>query len=202
MNRTAIGLCVAASISLAVGSCGGSNHGLASSGVAEAPPCVPESFRGDVLPIDWDKPFAGDVELLDIAAAQDQMPFPILVPRLGQLRHVTVTTKYDRDTRYDRAVALVYDTAEYGRIVVREYLSETSQEKFDQDADTSVARNDDPTTFGRADIATIRGGKRALVGRSPDCERSTVVWLENGISMHVKGPSLSFNDAIEVANAL
>lgn len=102
----------------------------------------------------------------------------------------------------DLVVAFVYDTAKYGRVVVEEDVPSVLGEAYDTANEEVVATAAHPGVSGSAEMTIVRSGHKALVTTAEDRSRSTIVWLEDGVEIIVRGPSLSSADCIAIAEAL
>lgn len=149
----------------------------------------------------WDNPIDG-VRMRSSQAAQEKVPFEIIEPRnLGAPLAIYVTPPQHSDPA-GRVIAYVYDPAEYGRVVIKELVSEIPPEDWEAHVASMVARNGEPGLLGRFDAVTIRGGKTALVTTSEDGSESALFWLEGPVQVVIRGPELTFNEVVSIAESL
>jgi hypothetical protein len=163
-------------------------------------PAEIEPKVGTGAEVDWDNPLQG-VAVPSVAAAREQVPFDVLEPK-GLGRPINVFVSPPGTSPGARVVAFVYDTAEYGRVVVKEHISDVPPEKWRESLQLVVARNDDPGVSGRGDIVVIRGGQSALVTTSEDEVRSSIFFLVEEVEISVRGPTVAFDDVVSIAEGL
>jgi hypothetical protein len=150
--------------------------------------------------IDWYHPLPGNQPPEpSIAAAQASLPFTIQLPQdLGD--PISVFANAPPNLPDGAAVALVYDTKAYGRVVVFEQLPDVpdpaSRLKSYQ---TAVSYNGQPDVHGTATLVTIHGDVPALITTSEDKSMSDISWVENAVETFVRGPSLTADEATTIA---
>jgi hypothetical protein len=159
-------------------------------------PVDPNAGFDEVVP-NWDNPVEGP-PVESAADATNDVTFDVREPTgLGQAIGIFVSP--EEVPKEAAAVAFVYDTSDFGRVDVVEHLPESSPEEYQKFHEYLVSINGDPLVHGRFDLVTIRSGVEALVTTSEDGSRSVVFWLEDGIEFIVEGPTLTFDQAVKVA---
>ncbi len=149
--------------------------------------------------LDWNHPLGNAPSEPSIAAAQASLPFTIQLPQdLGD--PISVFANAPPNLPDGAAVALVYDTKAYGRVVVLEQLPDVpdpaSRLKSYQ---TAVSYNGQPDVHGTATLVTIHGDVPALITTSEDKSMSDISWVENEVETFVRGPSLTADEATTIA---
>jgi hypothetical protein len=100
-------------------------------------------------------------------------------------------------------VAFVIQSPKYGLIdVVEGNAPQPTVAEYNKANEELVQLNDDPDTHGKIVATTIRGGREAFVSISEDGQLNTIFWMEDDIEIAVEGPTLSEDQAIELANAV
>lgn len=152
----------------------------------------------DSPPTDWENPIDG-VVVSSVAEAVKLVPFTVYPPRkLGNPTKILVSAPGVQPEM--RVVAFLFDTPDYGRVVVTEHIPDVPPEQYDEANQSLVALNGEPNVHGSAEIVSIRGGKNALVTTSEDGSESTIFWLEGGVEFVVKGPSIDRENILQVVD--
>jgi hypothetical protein len=151
---------------------------------------------------DWNNPIEG-VGVASFGEAQAAVSFEIYQPNnLGSPVAILMTNPSTSDIG-DRVVAAIYDTTNYGRVVVKEHLPDEPAAQYDSSNDRVVEAVNGPQGHGSAQIVTVRGDRRALLTISPDQTDCTIWWLEpNGVELIVRGPDLTPTNCVVVANLI
>ncbi len=102
-----------------------------------------------------------------------------------------------------QAVAFVFQTPSYGLVDVVEGVPEQSTTaEYNAANEALVAQNGQPYTHGSITTVTIRGGEEAFLSTSEDGTLNTVFWMENAIEFATEGPTLTADQAIQIANSI
>ena len=134
-----------------------------------------------------------------MSAAGEVAAFSLYRPRgLGTPETVLVSPKDGAAV----VVALLYQTADYGLVVVTENVPDVPLDQYEQSHRALLDYNDDPMTHGKFEIVTIRQDQEALVTTSEDEAHSTIFWLEEGVEIVVNGPGLRRDDVIAIAESI
>ncbi len=152
---------------------------------------------------DWGRPFnGGGVPLDDTAAFLALHPsFHIYPPNTPDPVKVFAAPGPDGSAG-NYAVFFVLDDSKDGTIWIGESApdirSEADRLVFYNEA---VSENGQPGIRGTAEIVTIRGGVRALLGTTQDgiC---TLQWVEKDTQIHLLGPTLTRDRVLEIAAEL
>ncbi len=153
--------------------------------------------------VDWDHPLGIEAERLASAAeAQKRLPFEIVVPSgLGEPVAIDITppavTPPDA-----RVVAFIYDTVDYGRVVVKEGFPDVPPADYEETLSLVVEHSQEPDVEGTAEKLEIRGGKPAVVTTVEDGSRSSMAWLEGEIEITVRGPDIDREQVLAIGEAL
>lgn len=149
----------------------------------------------------WDNPIGGDeVTLEELPQVAEELPFGVLTPlRLGVPDKILVSPA-DTEPEF-RMLALLYDTEDYGRVVVIEHLPPVPVTEYESAHEAWVAQANDPAleSIGSSEIVTIRGIRQALLTTSEDGV-SDIYWLEGAIEIIIRGPTLDRVEVLEIAN--
>jgi hypothetical protein len=150
----------------------------------------------------WDHPIGG--EAVSLRKARQSVIFDVVVPRsLGDPKSIFATSPTEAATLpQDRAVAFVYDTSRYGRVNVVEHIPQVPLDRYDTQNQEVVELAASPDVGGSAEIVVIRRSKKALATTAEDESRSSIFWLEGNIEIVVRGPSLTKEQCIQIAEAL
>lgn len=152
------------------------------------------------LPVDWDNPIKGQ-EVSSFEQTKSLLPFAPYDPKnLGQAIGLFVSNGAQMKSR---VLGLVYDTPEYGRVVVIEELLHVPMSDYQagmkQIVDSSAAQSE---LAGQSELVAIRGGLTALVTATEDGRVADIRWTDGTIVFLVRGPSLVRDMAVQVAEAL
>ena len=143
------------------------------------------------------EPFRGEgVVVPTVQAAQDFMPFAVYEPKgLG------IPTIYVSPERM--AMYFVYPNSKYGEVWIAESLPDIPDEDERLAGyEATVASNGDENNHSIAQIVSVRDGIPALTGTSDTSDVATIAWVENGVEMYVKGPTLTQAQVLEIANSI
>ena len=142
------------------------------------------------------------MKLASLDAARSEFGFPILDPQ-GLGSPVGIFATPPSVARVDRVIAFVYDTAAHGRVVVQEHLPDVPADEYDAFINESlVTNNGRPGVSGTASLVTVRSGKRALITTASDGSTSDISWLEGTFEIVVRGPALTADACIAIADGL
>ncbi len=155
----------------------------------------------NIPPVNWDNP-TGDPAVSSAAAAEQQMPISIIVPAdLGSPAEIFASGD-DRAVE-NRVVTFMFDSDKYGRVAVIESSAQLDKSEWAAFLQSAVAANDDPGTSGTAKIVQIRGGINGLATTTEDGSWSQLDWYEGSdLEVNILGPTLSADQAVELANGL
>jgi hypothetical protein len=189
-------------VSPACGSATGGGSEFSDFSTATETSSQPESAPpADLPPVNWDNP-TGDPAVSSAAAAEQQMPIPIIVPSdLGSPSQIFASG--DDRAAENRVVTFMFDSDKYGRVAVIESSAQLGKSEWDTFMQSAVAANDDPGTSGTAKIVQIRDGINGLATTTEDGSWSQLDWYEDGdLEINVLGPTLSADQAVEIADGL
>ncbi|HCP62433.1 MAG TPA: hypothetical protein DIU14_08200 [Actinobacteria bacterium] len=141
------------------------------------------------------------MKLASLDAARSEFGFPILDPQ-GLGSPVGIFATPPSVARVDRVIAFVYDTAAHGRVVVQEHLPDVPADEYDAFNESLVTNNGRPGVSGTASLVTVRSGKRALITTASDGSTSDISWLEGTFEIVVRGPALTADACIAIAEGL
>jgi hypothetical protein len=153
----------------------------------------PHEGSGGGLETDWDTwfPHAESVENTDRANAV--LPFASDEPNdLNAAPRIFLSPVHD-------AVAFIYDTQAYGRVVVVESLPDIPDAK---EREISYQNQVDQAKSGTVEVFTIRDDLPALVSSAADKSRSAVEFVRGDIQFTILGPNLSTKEALEIAERI
>jgi hypothetical protein len=144
---------------------------------------------------DWSAPFVDGVAVRDLAAARGKLDFvPGEARNAGKPRKVFVHGRGTR--RADQAIALVYDSAQYGRFFVIQSLTRMTQRQLDA---IPASCQTELVCAGTWTTITLPSGVRALLVDGPVSK--VVMWLRGRVRMVVVGSSETFTAAAAQAVA-
>ena len=162
----------------------------------------PQPGVGTEQQVDWSNPISGDL-VPDLQTARIRLAFDPYPPKnLGSPSSILVS-RLSRPLP-DRLVAMIFDGSPYGKVVVQELTAGKSARQFDADEEQGIASiNSDPYQRGSASVVTIRNGVEGFLTLSPD-GLALVYWadLASGLEFVVRGPTLTKDQALAVANGL
>ncbi|CAN5309551.1 hypothetical protein BH20ACT24_BH20ACT24_08510 [soil metagenome] len=152
--------------------------------------------------IDWHNPIGG-VEVGTLHQAQADLPFDIYEPKgLGAPTEILISP-VDEITPESRVLALVYETKEYGLVVVEEHVPDVPVEQYQEGLQRLVEQSKLPNAQGSASLVKIRVGIEALMTVSEDESSAQIWWLQDGtFEMIIRGPNLDAPSCIAVANLI
>lgn len=195
MRPRSVILCLSASLTLV--SCAQPPSSSAPATVSPTSTTTPEPQS----PIDWGNPIRG-IEVDSVTTAQQSTPFTILEPsELGTPSSVVVSD-VDRVPLDGRAVVLIYDTQQFGRVDVFESYPDIPPEHWLETVESMVADNDPTQWTATASLVRLPDGTPCFLTVSNDGEPSQIDWLEASIQTSVAGPQLSGTDATDLATTL
>lgn len=145
----------------------------------------------------YDNPLPPGHEVGSIENAQKDVPFAILKPNFETKPKSVRVIAPKSDVG---AIGLVYDTAEYGRVVIIESRTDVTRSMFEDGINALLSPGPESSVSGSAVAVTVRG-QRALL----DTGESGHVWLEffeNGVEVHIGGPQLTGEQEMTIAEAM
>ena len=154
---------------------------------------------GDTQATDWDHPFQGQGLLVGSVEAAKDVNFPIVTPTaLGNPAGIYVTPEPPSTA----AVAFMYDSPVYGRVIVIESLPDIPDAQARMQAyQDRVANNGQPGFWTTSEIVTLNNGDPAIVGTSKYYS-ATIEWVDSDVQFSVIGPQLTGDQAVAIANGL
>jgi hypothetical protein len=139
--------------------------------------------------LDWDQPFADSLPVAALNDAARRLRFrPVVPPLLGPPRSIFVHRSLR--TSENQAVALVYQSARFGRFFVLESPTRTTPAKLE--AIPSHCRPE-RGCVGTWTMMTLDDGTRALLVAGP--VSTVVVWLRGDVRFDLAGPADTFTAA-------
>ncbi len=141
----------------------------------------------------------------NMAEASSKLAFNPMVPKgLGSPTKILVqlgNLELDR-----RPIAMIYDNASYGRIIVKQGLPEGTPEEEEAFL-ASVPKMGAECCAGipgsgHSELVSIRGSITALVTETDDRSTADITWVEGRLLLSVSGPDLQRDEVIDIANAL
>jgi hypothetical protein len=159
------------------------------------------SLKANGIAVNWDNPIGG-VQVSDIAQVQPSLGFSAYEPRnLGppKARFVDLTPPI-----MDRMVAFIYDTTATGRVVVEEIKLDRSVKQFNADQEGAIAdMNSRRTGPGHDEVVSIRNGLEGFLSLDDAGNAYMLMWAEpSGLEFLIRGPALSKDSIISIANGL
>lgn len=149
-------------------------------------------------PPDWDGGIAS-VTVSSIDEARRALAFTPREPQgLGSPRRIVVGEGPESERQF-KPIGFIYDTATYGRVVVKMELDDVSAAVRRAGWSQSVAA---PNKRSRSEIVIIRSGTEAIVGVNSAWGFGAISWREGSVLILVMGPTLTRDQAIEIANKL
>jgi len=172
---------------------GGSSHHRSPQAVTTDDPGLPPPQ------ISYDNP-GGGVSVASISVAANVLPVPLLVSdKLGAPVDI-----YTETYSPYHGVTLVYDDPTYGRVVVQESQPDTTVDEWHAANKELVAETGQPNVHGSAEITTVQNGLEALITTAEGGNPSVLEFRADSGSLIVlvKGPKLSADDCVAIANKL
>ena len=167
-------------------------------GESEASPPAGGGGRG---PWNWENPISGEL-VESLAAAQSRLAFESRTPQgLGTAVKILVSPPDESLSSKSRGVAFLFDTSEYGRVVVVEGRDDVSVREFEAATKEMVAQNGDPNVHGRVDIVVIKGQIQARLSTGAQGEL-TLRWREGNLVFILSGPELTRPDLVAIAEKI
>jgi hypothetical protein len=167
--------------------------------------CAGHGGGGDIQGFegpDWQNPIEGK-RVASVKAAENAVAFQVYEPKnLGTPSQIFVS---DPEVPLsDRQVDFLYETAQYGLVSVGEGPADPPASEWEKFIKSVVARNDDPTTHGSAEIVPLDYGSDALITTTEDKSRSDICWLDSAgtIEFCILGPTLSRDEVVTIANSI
>lgn len=152
-------------------------------------PSASPSPQVDKVEQDWSNPIAG-IEVGSREEAQKYVPFDLVVPRgLGTPEKILVTDP-ELTSLGDAVVAFLFETPEFGLVIVKEHLPDVPAVAYDSVNEDLLKYNELPTTHGTFSLVRVRNERQALLTTSEDEAEATIFWLEGGVEYIIQGPSL------------
>jgi hypothetical protein len=197
-NRITLGLVTAV---VAVACNGASNDSVRLSPAPIESPGRPDPGP----PTDWDNPIDGQ-RVGSSTEARAFLAFDSYEPKgLGVAKAVFLTpigAAEKAADRMNRVIAYVYDDSSFGRVVVIEEILRTSPREYQDAVDALVANDGSPSQSGRAEKVSIRGGNTALLTTNAEGTRSSIRWIEGNRIIIVRGPQLTRQQCLTIAENL
>jgi hypothetical protein len=183
--------------------CGQASHtpeGTGHTATTSAPTGSTEDPQLHDLYLNWDDPNGG-VLVDSFPAAQKSVSFTVLVPQ--GIGNPTSIYANNPDSSTD-IVTAVYDSPDYGRVIVEQETSHLTEEQWSADSNQVISLNGTPGEFGTAYWVDIGGGVSAFGTTTQDRTQSTLAWLRDGgtVELDILGPSLSADQAKAIATGL
>lgn len=181
---------VVAVASLLLAGCGKLNDGGGgtSSPVGESGDSTPPP--GDVPPPNWQNPIGG-VEVASISKAAQAVDFQPYVPKgLGPPARVLVDSGI--------GVALVYDTQEFGGVVILQQPQPLPTAEYEEWMQTVV----DNVKLGSAEIVSTRGTEALVIVPETPGHGASISWLSEGREIIIRGPKLQRSDVLQLAEVI
>ena len=152
--------------------------------------------------IDWENPIPLAQPVSSMDEARPYLAFSPREPQgLGRPVRILMT-KPLAGQESGRVLAFLFDTAEYGRVIVIQELSQLTLQQYDDENQKLAAGNDRPGRVGSAEVTPIRGGLQALVTTSSDGAHSDIRWREGPVQLLIEGPNLDRSACITIANGV
>jgi hypothetical protein len=162
--------------------------------LSSATPAAFEPTR-DEPQLDWDHWFPSATALSADAPLPTTLPFTPIRPQ-----SIDATASRYLSPNGD-AIAFIYDSPTYGRLVIVEALPDIPDPTMRaQSFSNQVAQSKLPQAFGSVSIVSI-AGEMALLTSSEDLTRSMIEVVKDGVQFSVLGPSLQPSAAVEAATA-
>jgi hypothetical protein len=154
-------------------------------------------------PIDWDNMIAGAP--VNGLSSIPKTAFTVHEPKDLGVPVGTFTGATDPTSGKLGAVQFVYDTFQYGRVVVIEHVSDLPDAKEYAAYMASMASlSGQPGTYGTAEIVTFADGSQGLYETSPDGSYASIYWyVESGTGNYeimIFGPKITKADAVAIAD--
>lgn len=187
-------------LSLVSASCGG--LGRSSEGATRTETSASYDPNLQDNPLDMAEPFRGAGTVVpSVEAAQDLLPFQVHDPQ-GLGPATIYVSPQDRPAAL-MAVYFVYQTSPYGEVWIAESFPDIpDDEERLASYEATVASNGDPQVHSIAQVVTVRNGIPALTGTSDHDDIATIEWVEEGVQFYVKGPTLTQDQVLSIANSI
>ena len=191
----------AAMLAAILASCGPSPTSVPSVAVPSSPQSVASGGDWEFERM-FNDPLPPGEEKTSIADAQQDIPFHILTPSLGEPLRVRID-KVTNQGKDGAAVAIVYDTSSYGRIVIMETLDPVdmpTEEAWEQEAADAASSSGKAGRYGTSERVSVRGAL-GLLGEHPT-GRIGLAFFEDGILVRIFGPDLSKDQVVAIAESM
>jgi hypothetical protein len=193
-------------LALVVGGCAVSNSAGEQGEQQQAAPqkpiltALPGVPRG-AKPVAWDNPIGGD-PVSSAEEAASLLAFEPITPRnLGTPSKLLVNSAIPNQSA--RAIAFVYDTPEWGTVVVIQERIALSAADYDTDLANRVAEfATDPSAQGTARLVSLRDGAQGVLSLNADGTLLWVLWSEGEREVILRGEHLPPDAALALANGL
>jgi hypothetical protein len=169
----------------------------------------------DQPPIDWDNPLGGakvanigtsSVQLADQQETTVELPFQVQLPEKLGTPVAAYVADIDADLPLDfKKLELIYDSPEYGRLIVIEHHPSLPNEKEYAAYEQEMASiSGTPLAHGSADIVELDNGIEALYETSGDDTSTSINWYVSAgtgdYEVIVLAPKITLEQARAVAN--
>jgi len=155
----------------------------------------------DPAPPDWSNVISGhSVDLQDVSL---DLPFTPLVP--SGLGDPVGVFKTDPNTYApeDMVLEFDYDSASYGRVIVKEITPEVNEDGWGAYVQLLLKQNGSPLLHGRFSTDVVRSGVTSLLTTSEDGSMTDIRWLESpDLEVYVRGASLTEDECVKIADGL
>jgi hypothetical protein len=156
-------------------------------------------FDGGRGPPNWDNPISGEI-VASLQQAESQLPFEPRLPRgLGTPVKILVSPDSEEPANEARGIAFLFDTADYGRVVVVEGRDDVPLAEFEAMIRTLVAEKGKPNGQGYVESVVIKGGTQAGLFTGAHGEL-TLEWREGNVRFTLSGPTVSKDDIVSLAD--
>jgi len=164
-------------------------------------PLPSELVANPLASINFDNPISGEA-VGSLAEASQYLPFAPLDPQgLGAAQAVYVGAPKEY-VDASKALALIYDTEQFGRVDVLEGVPDITPVQWLASATSWANSNGQPGHYGTAELLSIRTGVEALLTTSQDGQHSVIEWLDGPIQVEVLGPTLDRDAVLKIAETL
>ena len=185
-------------LALSLSACGAPLDANGKSATQSPSPETSSLQQYDDVDQDWSNPIAG-IRVATTDEAQDYLPFELVIPvGLGEPQKVFVSDPLFV-TREQTVVAFLYQTQNYGLVVIKEHFPDVPVESYDKENEELLKYNGLPVTHGSFSLVSVRGGEQALLTTSEDATEATLFWLENGLEFIIEGPNLDADAVIDLS---
>lgn len=181
---------------LVLAGCAGPQSGVGVD-LVQRPTPTPEPMQ-----IDWDEPVDDGVRMSSPAEAGSLVGFSPPSPRgLGPAKLIVVSPGPESERAF-KVLGFVYDSPEYGRVIVRIGLDHVSMAERAASNQAVLVMASEPSATGIAEIVLIRSNIEALMTFSELEPFSDIRWREGALLFYVAGPMLEKDQLIAIAEHL